>query len=94
MHQVNLTEQLYQEAQRRAQAGGFASVDEYISQVLSQDFQLDETDLEQFFTPERLALVDQSAVDVAAGHGLTLDQVRESLAETREAWLQNRAGEQ
>jgi len=91
MHQVNLDDRLYQEAQRRAEAAGFSSVDEHIADVLLHDFQLDDENLDQFFTPEWLALVDQSAADVAAGNVHTMEQVRDALARTRDAWLRDHA---
>ena len=91
MHQVNLNDQLYNEAQRRATAAGFSSVDDYVADVLSHDFELDDENLDHFFTPERLALIDQSVADVAAGNVHSLDQVRESLAKTRDAWLRDHA---
>ncbi len=91
MQQVNLTDQLYQESKRRAAEAGFASVDDYIADVLSNDFQLATEDLDHFFTPERLALVDQAAADVAAGNSYTAEQAKEALARSREAWQRNQA---
>ncbi len=76
---------------RRAVAAGFSSVDEYVSDVLSHDFQLDDEHLNHFFTPERLALIDQSAADVAAGNVHAMEQVRESLDQTRDAWLRDQS---
>ena len=62
MHQVNLNDQLYSGGPaRRAEAAGFSSVDDYVADVLSHDFQLDDEHLDRFFTPERLALVDQGS---------------------------------
>jgi hypothetical protein len=91
MQQVNLNDDLYQEARRRAETAGFSSVDEYIADVLSHDFQLEDVNLDLFFTPERMALVDQSAADVAKGNVHTMDQAREALAQTRDAWLRDHA---
>jgi hypothetical protein len=92
MHQVNLNDELYQEARRRAEAAGFPSVDEYVADVLSHDFQLVDENLDHFFTPERLALIDQAATDAAAGDVYTMDQAREALARTRDAWLRGSRG--
>jgi hypothetical protein len=89
MHQVNLNDQIYQEARRRAEAAGFSSVDEYIADVLAQDFHADDENLDHFFTPERLTLIDDAAADAAAGNVHTMEQVRESLARTRDAWLRD-----
>ncbi len=89
MHQVNLSEALFQEACRRAEAAGFSTVDDFVANLLSHDFRLIDDHLDQFFTPERLALVDESIADVAAGNVHTMDQVRDSLASTRDAWLRD-----
>ena len=91
MHQVSLNDHLYQEAQRRAEAAGFSSVDEYVADVLSYDFQLDYDNLDHFFTPERLALIDQAAANVAAGNVHTREQVQLALARTRAAWRRHHA---
>ncbi len=93
MHQINLNDQIFQEAQRRAEAAGFPNVDEYVAEVLAHDFQLDEGNLDRFFTPERLALVDEAAAEVAAGNAFSLDQAKAQLARTRQAWLRDHAGE-
>jgi hypothetical protein len=90
MHQVNLDDRIYEEARLRAEATGCSSVDEYVASVLANDLQLD-VNLDSFFTPERLALIDEAAADVAAGNSHTMDQVREALARTREEWLRERA---
>lgn len=91
MRQVNLTDQLYQEAQRRAAEAGFASVDEFLADMLAFEFQPVDESLDHFFTPERLALIDQAAADVAAGNVYTMDQATEALAKSRDVWLRNRA---
>lgn len=91
MHQVNLGDRIYEEARRRAEAAGFSTVDEYIADVLSYDFQLDDQDFGHFFTPERLAVIDSAAAEVAAGNVHTMDEVRESLAKTRDPWLRDHA---
>ena len=89
MHQVNLNDQLYNEVQRRAMAAGFSRVDDYVADLLTQDFQRDDENLDHFFTPARLALIDQSAEDVAAGNFYSLEQVRETISQTRNAWLRD-----
>lgn len=85
MHQVYLSDQLYQEAQRRAAEAGFVSVDEFIADILKQDFDEEIEDLDRFFTPERLAKIDQAAAQVKAGQFFTSDQVREHFRQKHEA---------
>lgn len=92
MHQVNLNDRVYEEARRRAQAAGFSSVDDYVADVLSQGFQLDDDNLDRFFTPERLAHIDRSAAQIDAGQGLTLEQARADLARRRDQWVGENPG--
>jgi hypothetical protein len=85
MHQVHLSDQLYQEAQRCAAEAGFSSVDEYIADVLSSGFDEAVDDLDRFFTPERLAQIDQAAAQIKAGKSFTSQQVREHFDAKRKA---------
>lgn len=65
MHQVHLSDNLYEQARRRAQESGFTDVDEYIAEVVASD--LEEIDVTQLFTPERLARLDRISAEVKAG---------------------------
>lgn len=76
MHQINLSDQLYRNAQRRAEEAGFDSVDQYVENVLQQDLD-DGENLDHFFTPERLAHLDRAAAAIDAGQGVPAEQVRE-----------------
>jgi len=87
MHQVQLSDQLYQQIQRRAVAAGFPSVDEYIADVLQHDLIEDAENFDQLFTPERLAHIDRAIAQVEAGQGLTSEQARAELAKRRDEWL-------
>ena len=93
MQQVSLDDQLYREARERAAKAGFASVDDYVADLVAHDFQLDGVNLDQFFTDERRALIDEAAADVARGNVLNMTQAREALAGTRDAWLRDHADE-
>ncbi|HEY5315999.1 MAG TPA: hypothetical protein VIK18_25955 [Pirellulales bacterium] len=59
--------------------------------MLNYDFQLDDGDFGRFFTPQHLALIDQAATEAAAGGLHTMDEVRESVARTRDQWLRDHA---
>ena len=87
MHQVNLNDQLYQDVQRRAAEAGFTNVDDYVADVLSHDLNEETPDLDHFFTPERMAQIDQSLASAAAGNVYTSEQVDEELAKRRDEWL-------
>lgn len=88
MRNVQLTDELFQEAERRAQAAGFESVDEYIADFLQQDLSSAEN-LGHLFTPERLAHIDKAASDIKAGRFYTPEQVDAYLAETKASWLRD-----
>jgi hypothetical protein len=87
MHQMNLNDQLYRDAQRRAEEVGFSSVDDYVADVLLHDLQGEISNLDQFFTPECLTLIDESVVKAKSGDVLTMDQAKMELAKSRDAWL-------
>ena len=91
MHQVRLqlTDQLYDQAKRRAVEAGFKSMDEYIADVVSDELTDDADNLDHLFTPERLAKIDAAAAQVEAGQFLTSEQADVELAKHRAEWLQN-----
>jgi len=89
MHQVQLelTDQLYNQAKRRAVEAGFKSVNDYIADMVSDDLAIDTENLDHLFTPERLAHIDKAAAQIKAGQGYTMEEVREHLAEKRADWI-------
>jgi len=87
MHQIQLNDQLFEEARRRADDAGFPSVDEYIAEVLQQGFADQAESFDHLFTPERLAHIDRAAAAMDAGRGLTMEQVEAELAQRRTEWL-------
>jgi hypothetical protein len=89
MHQIQLSEQLYLDVQRRATAAGFASVDAYVTEVLQHDLEPVGENFDHLFTPERLSHIDRAAAEIAAGKGLTLEQVNAELVQRREQWLRD-----
>jgi hypothetical protein len=85
MHQIQLTDQLFEEAQRRAAAAGFPSVDDYVAKVSQQELNAETEEFDHLFTPERLAHIDRAAAQIDAGQGLTSEQVREHFRRKRDA---------
>jgi hypothetical protein len=85
MHQINLSDGIYQDAQRRAAEAGFASVEEYIVDLLQGD--LESENLDRFFTHQRLAHIGQAAASISGGSGLTSEQADAELAKRRDEWL-------
>jgi hypothetical protein len=92
MHEIRLSDQLYQEAQRRAVEAGFPSVDEYVADVLQHDLHEEPENLDHLFTPERLAHIDRAIAQIDAGMGLTSQQADAELAKRRAEWLRQNLG--
>jgi hypothetical protein len=77
MQQIQLNDQLYREAQRRASIAGFITVDEYVADVLQSDLLEETENFENLFTRERLAHIDRAAAQIDAGQGIPAEQVRD-----------------
>ncbi len=84
MHQIQIDDQLYQEANRRAAEAGVASVDEYVVDRLRHDFEEVEN-IDHFFTNQRLAHIDRAAAQIDAGQGISSEQVQEHFRRKRDA---------
>ena len=90
MPQIQIDDQVFQAAQRRAADGGYSSVDEYITDVVAHDLSNadEETpNLDHLFTPEVNADLEQiSARAQAGGKTYTSDEVREHFLKKSRAW--------
>jgi hypothetical protein len=87
MQKVQLTDQLYQEAQRRAAEAGFASVDEYIADVVTQDVADDAENFDHLFTPQVVSELEQiSATAKAGGKTYSSEEVRKHFQKKSDAW--------
>lgn len=90
MRQVQLTEDLYQEALRRASDAGYSSVDDYIAEVVSQDLREDNENFDDRFTPEVIAHLDQISAEIkSGGKTFTMEEVDAHFKNKREEWLRN-----
>jgi len=87
MPQVQLDDQVFKVAQRRATDAGYPSVDAYIADVVVHDTGNDADSLDHFFTPERLVQIEKSEADIKAGNFFTSEQADEELAKRRAEWL-------
>lgn len=85
MRQVQLSDQLYDQAKRRAAAAGFKTVDDFVADVLADELIGDTPDLDHLFTAERLAHIDKAAAQVKAGKTHTAAEVREHFRKRFEA---------
>jgi len=92
MPQIQLNDQIFTAAQRRAAGAGYASVDEYVADVVAHDLSAengaDTPDLDHLFTPERLAHIDAAAAQIKDGNFYTTEQADAELAKRRAEWLQ------
>ena len=91
MHQVQLelSDQLYKQAERRAVEAGFKSVEEYAAGVLADDLAADIGNFDHLFTLERLALIDKAEAQINAGRCMTAKEADVELARRRTEWLQS-----
>ena len=88
MHEIQLSDQLYSQAQSRAAKAGFKSVDDYVADVVAGDIAAEAENFDSLFTPERLAHIDRVVAKVKeGGKTYSMDEVRDQLAENREKWL-------
>jgi len=85
MPQIQLSDRLFGEAQRRAREAGFATVDEFISDQLESDFSPDQENFYDRFTPEGVAQLMQ------AGKKVSMEEVDRRLANVEEAWRKDHA---
>jgi len=69
MQQIHLNDDVFKAAQQRAAAGGYSSVDAYISEIVEHDIN-DEDNFDHLFTHEIMAHLDQIA-SAAAARGKT-----------------------
>lgn len=90
MHRIQLEDQLYQVAQRRAAEAGFENVEAHIADVVQHDLE-EAKHVELLFTPERLAQIDRAAAQIEAGQGLSMEQVDIELAKRRDEWLREKS---
>ncbi len=93
MPQIEIDDQVFKAAQRRATDGGYPSVDAYITDVVVHDLTegRDETpNLDNLFTPKVIAELKQIS-EKARGGGKTYtsEEVRQHFQRRSEAWEQN-----
>jgi hypothetical protein len=89
MHRINLSESVYEQARRGAEAAGFESVDGFVESVLHD--LLDPDNLDHIFTPTVIAQLREAAREAREGHNISTDQMRAELAKNRTQWPKNRA---
>jgi hypothetical protein len=91
MHQVQLSEKLYKEAERRALRAGFGSVDDFVADRLENDFSEDEENFDDRFTPELVTHLDRISTAMKAGKSVSMEEVDTHIADVRATWLKDHA---
>jgi hypothetical protein len=87
MHPVQRPDQLYQQAQQRAHAAGFQSVDEYVAEIVESDVSAAAEDFDHFFTPEIVSELDQIRSEVQAGaKTYSSEEVDEFFRQKSQTW--------
>lgn len=84
MRIVQVADHLFEQAQRRAAQAGFASVEEYVSEILHDD--LRDENFDHLFTPERLAALDRISRQKPGTPDFSIQEVQEHFAKKQAAW--------
>lgn len=92
MRQVHLqlTDQLHEQAKQLAVEAGFASLDEYILDLVSEDVTPEPENFDHLFTPKVLAHLDQIQNEIKAGAKTYSEaELDEFLQERARAWRES-----
>ena len=88
MRTVQFPDPILLAAERLASAGGFASVDAFVANLVDQELSVSEVDnLSGFFTSERLAEIDRAVAEADAVGTLSMDEVESHFSAKRAAWV-------
>lgn len=87
MQHVQLSDRLFQQAQQRADAAGFQSVDDYVAEIVENELLDVVLNVDHVFTPEVLADLDRIRADVQSGAPThSQAEVDEHFRRKTEAW--------
>jgi hypothetical protein len=87
MHQIQLSDEVYESLQQAAALRGLPTVEEYITELATED-----ADPDNVLTPERLAHLDRISAEIAAGaKTYTGEEIDASLAAHKAAWRKKNA---
>lgn len=88
--QLQLTDQLYDQAQRRATEAGFANLDEYIGDLVMEDLIAETENLDHRFSPKVIAHLNTIRTDIQTGtKTYTEMEVDEYLREKASKWRES-----
>lgn len=92
MRQIQISDQIYEQAKHRAIETGFGSVDEFIADCVVSGLNEPADDYDHFFTPEVIADLDQISASVKGGaQTYSQEEVDEHFRKKSEAWRNSHA---
>ena len=92
MHHIQISDQVYEQAKRRANEIGFGSVDEFINDCVVSGLAEQTENFDHLFTPEVIADLDRISASVKAGaKTYTQEEVDEHFRKKLEAWRNSHA---
>ena len=84
--QLSISEEAYVAAQAQAKEQGYASTEVFLNDLLTKSL-LDEANVENMWSPERIRQIKEASADIAAGgRTFTVSEVRDRIAEQRREW--------
>lgn len=91
MQSIQLSDQLYQEALRRACDAGFESVDQYIAEIVKHHVNSSGDDYDKIFTPQVIAQLNHIHAEVQAGaKTFSQEEVEQHFMQKAQAWPEHR----
>lgn len=89
MHQIEISNQLYEQAKLGAMEAGFENVNENVAEIISDYVSFDISSAETMFTEQRLESIDKATAQIESGQFLTSKQADVELERRRAEWLQS-----
>jgi len=92
MPSVQLNDEIFRVAQRKAADKGYSSVDQYIADILVHGPGEESDNFDHLFTPDRIKQLDQISAEVkAGGKTYTTAEIEQYFENKRKAWLTKHA---
>ena len=91
MPHIQIDDLVFKAAERRAVEGGYSTVDEYISDVVTHDLGDEGERFDPLFTPERLNVLERISTEIQnGGKTHTMAELLAHFEDKRKTWLANR----
>ena len=86
---INIPEEAYAVAVKRARTEGFGSAEVYLSDFIAGAITSDHENFDHIFTPELIERLDAAVAEARDGKNWTLDQMQKHFETKRQIWLDN-----